>query len=131
MPLRIAYAGVLELGYKLASNPSAERHASSNLAVRTKSTIIGPMKWEPDWAIHPGVTVAELLVEMNLTVRIAAKATGISEEDLTAVVECRAPITEEIASGLARLPASKTLFLNLQRDHEQSLARGARDITNT
>lgn len=83
------------------------------------------MTFQPDWAVHPGEILRELLEDLRLSVRVAATATGIGEEALTAVLKGRAPITEDIARRLAVLPVSGRLWLNLQRDHDASLARGA------
>lgn len=86
--------------------------------------------WVPNWTIHPGEILRETLEELHLSPRVAAIAMNVEEADLVAVLECRAPITAEMARRLAVFAVTERMWLALQRHHDEALARGAPNLSD-
>lgn len=87
--------------------------------------------YDPDYCIRPGLTLAELFEEIGLPLVSYSRLSGISMECLLEVVS-GAPITEEVAEGLARIPTgpSALLWLALEHNYRVALAAGKKDVSD-
>ncbi len=73
--------------------------------------------------IHPGEMLAtEFMEELNLTSEALAKAMGVSQEHLQAILDCRAPITAEDSLRLGHVfSMSDGFWMRLQNHYDLEL----------
>lgn len=64
----------------------------------------------PNWASPPGDTIADVLEERGWTQAALAKRLGCAEKHVSQLINGEAPITEEMASDLARVIGSTAGF---------------------
>lgn len=57
--------------------------------------------FDPNWRVHPGETVNEIIEDFHLSQRVAAKALGVTEQYLSDIIEGRRGISPRIATRLA------------------------------
>lgn len=77
-------------------------------------------------AIHPGLFLAELLAELNITQAQLARATHISAMRINHVVHGERPITADIALRFGQaFNQSPQYWLNLQDNYDLTLAHQA------
>lgn len=81
------------------------------------------MTLKPNWAVHPGEILAEVIEEQNLTQRIVSKATGISEAYLSQIINGSRPMSAETARRLESLGITRSFWMGLQRNHDDAIAR--------
>jgi plasmid maintenance system antidote protein VapI len=86
-------------------------------------------EFRPDWTLRPGVSLAELIAERNLTPNDAAAVTGLTIETLTGIMYGTVLIDEPAAEALHSLGPSAQFWLNYQANHTADLARGAEDVS--
>lgn len=82
-------------------------------------------EYYPDYAVHPGLTLAEVLKEQAISPAELARRTGFSEKHVSEVVNANSSVSPEFALALQRatgVPAR--LWNNLERDYQEALARG-------
>jgi plasmid maintenance system antidote protein VapI len=85
-------------------------------------------EFKPDWALRPGVALAEIITERQLTPEEAASATGLTAETLTGIMYGTITIDQQTAGALhAGLGVSAQFWLNYQANYEADLLRGATD----
>lgn len=73
--------------------------------------------------IHPGETVADLLVARKASREELCAQTGVSDAYLTEIIEGKRRITESFAIGLERFFGIPDVFWNtLQKDYDEDLA---------
>lgn len=82
------------------------------------------MKFDPDWVVAPGETLAEWFAFMHLPKSIA-RHYGISEETLEGVLAGETPITEDLASRIgAMTQIGFRMWLALEHNFRVGLAAG-------
>lgn len=64
----------------------------------------------PDWVSPPGDTIADVLVERGWSCAELARRMGCAETHISQIINGEARITEETASGLARVIGSTASF---------------------
>lgn len=75
-------------------------------------------------AIHPGVTLKEMLEELNMTHVELCNRTGIAEKTISEIVNGKNPITIDTASKFERVfGISKDFWINLQVNFEKDKLR--------
>ena len=77
-------------------------------------------KFNPDYAVHPGGTISETLIQMGLPVMAAAALFEVDHKYLQDVCDCKADVSPGLAHAIARrtsVPA--TFFLALQRNYNE------------
>jgi HTH-type transcriptional regulator / antitoxin HigA len=82
------------------------------------------IEFQPDYAIHPGETLAETLEELGMSQAELAERTGRPLKTINEIVQGKAAITADTALQLERatgVPAS--FWNNAQRNYEAALAR--------
>ena len=68
---------------------------------------------------HPGEMIQEMLPEMNIKIAEMARRLHFSREMLSRVINCRAPISPDLAVRLERAGLSTARFwLALQMNHD-------------
>jgi HTH-type transcriptional regulator / antitoxin HigA len=81
--------------------------------------------WQPEWAIHPGETLAETMQERELTQTALGKLTGFSQKHVSYVITGKAGIGVEFALALERvLGIAGEFWMSLQAHYDLQLARG-------
>jgi HTH-type transcriptional regulator / antitoxin HigA len=86
---------------------------------------------ESDLAIHPGELLAEELEVRGMTQKALAAAMGRPAQVVNEIVRGRKAITAETAIQLEEaLDIPAHLWLNLQTQHDLTLARRARQATS-
>ena len=84
-------------------------------------------EYYPDYAVHPGRTLAEVLTERGMTQRELAARLTLSEKTVSQIVNGKAPVTPEVAVGLDRVTAVPARFwCTRQAQYDEAVAR-ARD----
>ena len=78
---------------------------------------------------HPGETLLEDCIEaLGLTIAEAAAHLRVDADDLTAICECRAPVTAEMAIRFAQAFGSTAeMWLRMQAAHDLGQARQQAD----
>lgn len=80
--------------------------------------------FEPNWAIHPGATVADCLEEQGLSQVDAATRLGLSKKFVNDLIRGRAGIKPDTAHALSLVLGSTPAFwLRLQAQYEADRAR--------
>lgn len=81
------------------------------------------MSYQPKKAIHPGKTVARALEEMGKTQKWLAEHAGISEKQISEIINGNAPITPETALRFENaLGGSARFWMNLDSNYRETLA---------
>ena len=76
----------------------------------------------PELLIHPGETIADLLLERGLTQKESAQRLGVSPAFLSDVIRGKKDISEALARGLElAFDVPKTFWLNLQANYDAEL----------
>ncbi len=84
--------------------------------------------YNPDIAIHPGESLKDELVFLNLTQVDLAKRTGLSEKHISQIVNGQDPISPDTAIKFERaLGVPADFWNNLQKNYELNCARIAAD----
>lgn len=77
----------------------------------------------PSKPLHPGVSLAEDLKFLSLSISEAAERTGISKKHLSNIINGKASITPEVALKLEKVTGTEANFWNnLTRNYQASLA---------
>jgi antitoxin HigA-1 len=88
-----------------------------------KQSIVMPTKTTP---AHPGERIADVLEELGLSVAVAAKALGISRQQLHNVIAARAGVTPEMALRLEKaLGSAAQTWLAMQSEYNLAQVRRA------
>jgi addiction module HigA family antidote len=73
---------------------------------------------------HPGQTIGDSIEEMGVSVSEAAKALGVTRQQLHNIIAGRSAITPEMAFRLeTALGSTADAWLRLQANHDLSLVR--------
>jgi addiction module HigA family antidote len=82
----------------------------------------------PDVPTHPGTILAAELSARELSAEALASAAGLRADEITEIVERRAPITAEVAWGLEQAleGISARFWMSVQADYELGMARPSR-----
>lgn len=81
---------------------------------------------QPDYAFHPGETLAETLVELGMTQRELAERAGRPHKTINEIIQGKAAVTADTALQLERVTGVPANFWNnAQRNYEAFLARQA------
>jgi len=81
-------------------------------------------QWRPDWAVHPGETLAEVLRERKMRQVQLAAATGYSAKHVNRIVRCADRITPRFAIALEEvLGVDARVWARLQADWDVWLER--------
>lgn len=81
---------------------------------------------EPDYAFHPGETLAETLEELGMTQKELAERSGRPLKTINEIVQGKAAVTADTALQLERVTGVPASFWNnAQRNYEAFLAREA------
>lgn len=81
-------------------------------------------KFEPDWALAPGVILQELLAGRELTIVKFAAAAGLTPSQVSRILDGDYPITEDVADRLGQaLGVAPSFWLNLESMYREHLAR--------
>lgn len=86
--------------------------------------------FEPDWTMHPGVILRELLQDRGMNGNELAVASGLDPDTVTGLLDFATPVSEEIAAGLSSaFGMSAQFWLNAQRLYEEGarLRRNGRE----
>ena len=76
----------------------------------------------PDLLIHPGETIADLLVDRGITQKELAQRTGVSEAFLSDVIRGKKDISKGLAKGLEyAFGVPSSFWLNLQANYDAEL----------
>ena len=82
--------------------------------------------FNPDWAVHPGQTLHELLTESGISQVDAATACGVSQKHMSRVITGKAGIGPEFAVALERFTHVDAHFwLRYQADWDLHRYRAA------
>ena len=84
--------------------------------------------YNPNIAIHPGVTLKELLESLSMTQIELAERTGLTPKTINEIIQEKNPITPETALKLSSVfGMSPTFWNNLERNYQETVARIERD----
>jgi antitoxin HigA-1 len=79
-------------------------------------------------AIHPGLFLLELLMELGISQAEFARAIGVSAMRISHVVKGARPVTADLALRFGKaFDQSPQYWLNLQAAHDLALARKSAD----
>ena len=81
-------------------------------------------RFKPDYAIPPGITLAEILAALGMSPANLAQHTGCPKNIVNEIIKGKAAITPETALQFERVlgvPAS--FWNNLEHDYRETLAR--------
>ena len=82
----------------------------------------------PDYAVHPGEHLEELLECTGMPQLELAKRTGMHKKTISDIIKGKAPITADTARRFAKIfPYSVQMWNNMQRGYEATLARLAEE----
>ncbi len=82
------------------------------------------LSYNPDIAIHPGETLKDEIVFLNLTQVDLAKRTGLSEKHISQIINGQDPVSPDTAIKLERALGTPAEFWNnLQKNYELNCAR--------
>ena len=77
----------------------------------------------PEFIIHPGETLKEMLQDRGMTQRELAIRTGVKEPHISGIVNCQKPISSAFAKKLEyALGVDASFWINLQANYEKELA---------
>lgn len=80
--------------------------------------------YNPNKAIHPGVTLADVLEASNMTQSELAERTGLTPKTISEIMQGKNPITPETATKLSAVfGTSATFWNNLERNYQETLVR--------
>lgn len=80
--------------------------------------------FQPNWASHPGATIADILHEKNLSLQEFAKKMEATSDQTRKLIDGGASITHEIARKLESiLGASETFWMNRESQYQEDMAR--------
>ncbi len=80
--------------------------------------------YNPNKAIHPGVTLADVLGASSMTQSELAERTGLTPKTISEIVQKKNPITPETATKFASVFGTSTGFWNnLERNYQETLIR--------
>jgi HTH-type transcriptional regulator/antitoxin HigA len=80
--------------------------------------------FSPDWVSPPGDTIADLLEERNWTQAHIAQLLGYTTEDISLLINGKAPIREETALKVEKVLGSTAGFwLSREAQYQVNLAR--------
>ena len=80
-------------------------------------------KYEPDYAIAPGITLLEVLESMGMTQIELSRRTGKTQKTITHIIKGEAPITSSTAIELERATSIPAKFWNnLESNYREQLA---------
>lgn len=83
-----------------------------------------PLRYEPDYAVPPGETLAERLAELGMDQRELALRLELSPKCVNQIVQGKAPITHETAIRLERVTGVPGhVWNNLEMNYRAGLAR--------
>lgn len=81
--------------------------------------------------IHPGEHLEEFLEDVDISRRQFAKAIGVSPARVNRILNCRSPITADIALRLGRAFYTNAEFwMNLQQMYDIEVARAETDVSS-
>lgn len=85
------------------------------------------MAFEPDWTVHPGSLIRELVEEHGMTHAELAKRLKVSTRHVGAILSGRSLYSRALAARLEGVfGVSEQFWLNFKRNHKAALARGAK-----
>ena len=88
------------------------------------STSAGEPPFRPDWSVHPGKTLHEVIDERGWTQTELARRCGVSQKRINEIVDGKAGISPRLAVVLERtLDVPAELWMNLQTNYEIAEAR--------
>jgi addiction module HigA family antidote len=83
-----------------------------------------PLRYEPDYAVPPGVTLGERLADLDMDQRELSKRLDLSPKCVNQIIQGKAPITQETAIKLERVTGVPALvWNNLEMNYRAGLAR--------
>ena len=78
----------------------------------------------PNFAVHPGKTLQDILDSLQMTQVELSNRTGMAKETICDIVQGRNPITPDTAIKLSEVfGMSMSFWNNMQRNYEETLAR--------
>jgi plasmid maintenance system antidote protein VapI len=87
------------------------------------------MKFDPDYVVAPGATLADWIEENGLSVRVTATMCRMKPEHLQRIID-KGPIGEVAARKLAQgTGISAQFWLALEHNYRVWLAAGKHDVT--
>ena len=85
---------------------------------------ISNIQFQPDYAVHPGETLAETLQKSGMSQSELTKRTGLTRKTINGIIKGREPITTDTALQLERVFRIPSRFwINLQKNYEEATAR--------
>lgn len=82
------------------------------------------MVYQPNKALHPGLTLQRVLDSLDMTQRNLSERTGLSEKHLSQIINGEASITIDTALLLENaLGGSAAFWANLEKNHQETTAR--------
>lgn len=87
--------------------------------------------FEPDWTLHPGVALAELLDERGITAAELAGRAQLGPETVAGLLNFIVPVDSVIAGCLEKALSSPSarFWLNYQGNYDADQARDAEDVS--
>jgi addiction module HigA family antidote len=85
-----------------------------------------PVRFDPDYVVHPGRVIAEALAEQGMTQHTLAQRTGYTQKYISQVVgTCIVPLTAEAAVRIGNvLGISPRLLARMQADYDVGMIEG-------
>ncbi|MBI3337415.1 MAG: HigA family addiction module antidote protein [Candidatus Staskawiczbacteria bacterium] len=84
--------------------------------------------YNPNITIHPGVTLKELLENLNMTQTDLAERTGLTPKTINEIIQEKNPISPETSLKLSAVfGMSPAFWNNLERNYQETMARIERD----
>lgn len=92
-----------------------------------REPLIADRSWSPDWRVHPGETLREILQTSGITQRTLALEMGVTQKHLNFVIQGKASVTAQFAVRLERTLGAPTadFWMNLQTQYDLHKARSA------
>ena len=85
-------------------------------------------KYNPNIAIHPGVTLKDTLDELGMGQSDLATRTGLTPKTISEIIQGKNPITPETAIKLSSVFGMSTTFWNnLERNYQETIVRLERE----
>lgn len=85
---------------------------------------IRKFRFEPDYAVPPGVTLKERMESSGMTERELAERTGITVQTLNGIFDGEEPITGETANKLELVTGTPAgLWSNLEAQYREQLSK--------
>lgn len=79
------------------------------------------MSYQPNKAIHPGVTVGRTLGSLGMSQKSLSERTGITEKHISSIINGESSLTSETAALFANaLGGSASFWNNLQKNYEET-----------